>query len=209
MRLYSYWRSTASYRVRIALAWKGIDYIYVPEDLLEGAQQTPFYTAVNPVKAVPSLVLADGRALTQSMAILDYLEELQPAPALLPKGTVARAEARAAALGLATDVHPVNNLKVSQRLLSMGHSEPEVMAWMRHWTSEGLSAFQARIRAETPFAFGDTPSWADICLVAQLYNGHRWGVDMGPFARLLDIERACLELPAFQAAHPETQPDAS
>ncbi|MEM9350064.1 MAG: maleylacetoacetate isomerase [Pseudomonadota bacterium] len=209
MKLYSYWRSTTSYRVRIALAWKGVEYEYVAVNLLEGDQRSDAYASVNPIKGVPTLKLPGGRVLTQSMAILDYLEDVYPKPALLPFQPSARADVRAAAMVMATDVHPVNNLKVGQKLKSMGHSQEEVVAWMMHWMQEGLTAFQSLISPNAAYCFGDEVTWADICLVAQLYNAHRWGVDLTAFDRLAEIERRCLELPAFQAAHPDNQPDAS
>ena len=209
MKLYSYWRSTTSYRVRIALAWKEVEYEYVAVDLLAGAQREPGYEAVNPIKGLPALELPSGRVLTQSMAILEYLEDIYPKPSLLPFQPSARAEVRAASLVMATDVHPVNNLKVGQKLKSMGHSQSDVVDWMKHWMGEGLPAFQALIWPKTPYCFGNDPTWADICLVAQLYNAHRWGVDMTGLERLLEIEERCLALPAFRAAHPDNQPDAS
>ena len=209
MKLYSYWRSTTSYRVRIALNLKGIVYDTVPVDLVAGAQKAPDYTALNPVAGVPTLVLDDGTTLTQSMAILEWLETVHPEPALLPRDPQKAANVRAAALIMATDVHPVNNLKVVQTLKGMGHSQDDVLAWMHDWMERGMSAYQQLLPDGTEFSFGDTPTLADICLVAQLYNAHRWGVDLSPFARLVDIETRCLALPAFDAARPENQPDAA
>ncbi|MBV7410871.1 maleylacetoacetate isomerase [Maritimibacter sp. DP1N21-5] len=208
MKLYTYWRSTTSYRLRIALNLKGIDYESAPVNLVAGAQREAGYAAVNPGLGVPALELEDGRVLTQSMAILDWLEEVQPEPALLPRDPVDRAHVRAAAFGIATDIHPVNNLRVIGRLKAMGHGPDETTAWMNHWMSEGFTAFQSLIRPDTPFCFGETPGLADLCLVPQLYNAHRWGTDLDPFARLTEIEARCLALPAFQAARPEAQPDA-
>lgn len=208
MKLYSYWRSTTSYRIRVALSWKGLAYEYVAVDLLSGAQRDAGYAALNPVMGVPTLEV-DGRFLTQSMAILDYLEAECPEPALMPRNPFERARALSAALVMATDTHPLNNLKVGQKLKSMGHSQEEVISWMNGWTRQGLVAFQRLIDPKAPFSFGETPTWPDICLVAQLYNAHRWGADLAGLRRLLDIESRCLELPAFQAAHPDSQPDAS
>ena len=209
MILYSYWRSTTAYRVRIALALKGLEAEIVPLNLLEGAQKTEAYVALNPIKGVPTLVTTDGVALTQSLAILDYLDATAPVPALLPEDPLQRARVLGAALVMATDTHPVNNLKVLQQLKAMGHSQEECIAWMTHWMVEGLTAFDALLVDDgTPFCFGDAPTLADICLVAQLYNAHRWGVSMAPFPRLAEIEQRCLALPAFAAAHPDLQPDA-
>lgn len=209
MRLYTYWRSTTSYRVRIALNLKGIDYASVPVDLVAGEQRSDAYAGVNPGRGVPALVLDDGTTLTQSMAILDWLEETHPEPALLPADPIERAHVRAAALGIATDIHPVNNLRVVGRLKSMGHTQDEATDWMNHWMTEGFAAFQTLILPDTPFCFGDAPGLADICLVPQLYNARRWGTDLAPFARLTEIEGRCLALPAFDAARPEAQADAT
>lgn len=210
MTLYSYWRSTTSYRVRIALNLKGLPYDTVPVDLVAGAQRAPDYVAMNPGQGVPTLVLEDGTALTQSLAILDYLEHVSPDPALLPAEPVLRARVLATAHTVAMDIHPVNNLKVVNRLKTEhGVSADQGVAWMRHWMEEGLQAYQTLIPDGPAFSFSDTPLLCDICLVAQLYNAHRWGVDLTPFARLLEIEKQALMLPAFDAARPENQPDAA
>lgn len=209
VKLYTYWRSTTSYRVRVALNLKGIDYASVPVDLVAGAQKDPAYTALNPAAGVPTLVLDDGTVLTQSMAILEWLESTRPAPALLPADPVAAAQVRAAAMVVACDIHPVNNLKVGAKLKSMGHNQDDVVSWMNDWMSRGFVAFQDLIPKDTAYCFGDSPGLADICLIPQLYNAHRWGCDLGPFPRLTEIEARCLALPAFDAAHPETQPDAA
>lgn len=210
LKLYSYWRSTTSYRVRIALNLKGLAYDTVPVDLVAGDQRAPDYVALNPSKGVPALVLDDGTVLTQSMAILDYLDHLAPEPALLPPDPILHAKVNAAAQVIAMDIHPVNNLKVVSRLKSEhGLSGDDGTAWMCHWMTEGFHAYQAMLPSGLAFSFGDTPMLCDICLVAQLYNAHRWGVDMTPFARLLETEEHALNLPAFDAARPENQPDAT
>jgi len=209
MKLYSYWRSTTSYRVRIALNLKGFGYDIVPVDLVKGEQRAPEYAVINPGRGVPVLELDDGTHLKQSLAIIDYLDRLRPDPSLLPAAPLARARVMAAAHQVALDIHPVNNLRVVQHLETMGHSKAEVVDWMVHWMHEGLSAYQAMIRPDTHFSFGDTPDLADICMVAQLYNGRRWGLDLAPFSRIVEIEQACLALPAFDAARPENQPDAT
>lgn len=208
MKLYTYWRSTTSYRVRIALNLKQVDYTSVPVNLVDGLQKAPDYTALNPSQGVPTLVLDDGTVLTQSMAILDWIEDVYPRPALLPDSAIERAQVRAAALGIATDIHPVNNLRVVSQLKSMGHDGPEVVTWMNDWMTRGFAAFEQMIAPDTPFCFGDTPGLADLCLIPQLYNAHRWGCDLAPFTRLTDIEKRCLALPAFDHARPENQPDA-
>lgn len=208
LKLYTYWRSTTSYRVRIALNMKGLAYESHPVNLVKGVQRNAEYQAMNPGKGVPVLELDDGTVLTQSLAILDYLDRVYPDPALLPSTPIERAKVMAAAHVIALDIHPVNNLRVVQHLGKMGHSKADGVEWMVHWMNEGLTAFQAMLPGDTRFAFGDTPTLADICLVSQLYNGHRWGVDMAPFARLIEIEETCLALPAFADARPEAQPDA-
>lgn len=208
LKLYTYWRSTTSYRVRIALNLKGVPFESCPVNLVKGEQRSAAYQAMNPGKGVPVLELEDGTKLTQSLAILDYLDRAYPDPALLPDDPIARAKVMAAAHVIALDIHPVNNLRVVQHLDGMGHSKAESVDWMVHWMNEGLTAFQAMLPQGTRFSFGDMPSLADICLVSQLYNGHRWGVDMTPFARLTEIEETCLALSAFADARPEVQPDA-
>ena len=206
--LYSYWRSTTSYRVRIALDLKGVAHRIKPIDLVNGAQASQSYATLNPIKGVPTLALKNGQLITQSMAILRYLDVAFPDPPLWPDDAVLAAQAEAAALVVATDIHPVNNLKVGARLKEMGHSQDEVVTWMNHWMREGLLAFQRLIDGGT-YCFGDMPTIADICLIPQLYNAHRWGTDLAGLDRLLDIEKTCLALAAFKNAHPEAQPDAT
>jgi len=211
VKLYSYWRSTAAYRVRIALNLKGLSYETVPVHLLEdgGQQHTPEYTALNPSHLIPTLVLEDGMPLTQSLAIIDYLEALWASPPLLPADPVERAQVQAAAHVMAVDIHPINNLRVVQHLEArFGATRDDSIEWMRHWSAIGFDALQRLLRPDTPFAFGATPTLADICLVAQYYNARRWGLDLGPYARLSEIEQNCLALDAFAAAAPENQPDA-
>ena len=208
MILYSYWRSTTSYRVRIALNMIGLDYEIRPIDLVAGDQRAPLYVALKPCQGVPTLVLEDGRVLTQSMAILDYLAGQHPQTGLLPTEAIERARILAAAHTIALDIHPVNNLRVVAKLKQMGHSQAETTGWMHHWMSEGFRAYLALIRDDTTFSFGDTPTLADICLTAQMYNAHRWGLDLTPFKRLQRIEQNCLAIDAIDRARPENQPDA-
>jgi len=207
--LYSYWRSTTSYRVRIALNLKQFAYEQVSVDLVAGEQRTEEYSALNPGQGVPALVLEDGSVLTQSMAILDWLDRTHPDPALLPEEPVQRAQALAAALGIATDIHPVNNLRVVAKLKGLGHSQDEAVAWMNDWMARGFSAFAQLIRNDTPYCFGEAPGLADICLIPQLFNARRWELDLSPFRRLTEIEAQCLALAAFDNARPENQPDAT
>ena len=211
MKLYSYWRSTAAYRVRIALNMKGLGYETVPVHLLEdgGQQHAPDYVALNPSHLVPTLVLDDGTPLTQSLAICEYLDITNPEPPLLPTDPVQRAHVKAAALVVAADIHPVNNLRVVQHLGAKFSATPDDKAQlMRHWMKVGFDALQQMVRTDTPFAFGDAPGFADICITAQYYNARRWDLDLTPYARLTEIEQNCLALPAFDAARPENQPDA-
>ena len=208
MKLYSYWRSTTSYRVRIALNLKGLAFETQAINLVDGAHRRADYAVISPGKGVPALELPDGTFLSQSMAILEWLDETHPQPPLLPGDAAARARIRAAALSIATDIHPVNNLRVINRLKAMGHGADEAVSWMNAWMKEGFEAFHAMIEPDAPFCFGHQPTLADLCLVPQLYNAHRWGCDLTPFSRLTEIEKRCLSLAAFDAARPENQPDA-
>lgn len=210
--LYSYWRSTAAYRVRIALNIKGVAHRLQTVDLVQdgGQQHAPDYVALNPGHLVPSYVLGDGTVLTQSLAIIDYLESQVPSPALLPDDPVQRAQTLAAAHVVAMDIHPVNNLRVVQHLGETFGATPDAKAaWMHRWMAKGFDALQTMVRPDTKYAFGNTPGLADICLVAQMYNAHRWGLDLTPYTRLTEIKQACLALDAFHNASPETQPDAA
>ncbi len=211
MKLYSYWRSSAAYRVRIGLNLKQIAYEIMPIHLLRdgGEQLKPAYRKINPNALVPSLELDDGRILTQSLAILDYLEEVHATPPLLPGDPVLRAQIRAAAQVIAMDVHPINNLRILNFLKSrQGLDQDRVKAWVNHWMLQGLTAFGEMIAPSGRFCFGDTPTLADVCLVPQLYNARRWQLDLSDLARLAEIDAACAEISAFAAAAPERQPDA-
>jgi maleylpyruvate isomerase len=208
MILHGYFRSTASWRVRIALGLKGLSATSVFHRLRRGEQRAPDYLAINPQGLVPALVTDDGAVLTQSLAICEYLDELQPDPGLLPDQPLARAKVRAAAQLIASDIHPVQNLKVLQRLRDLGHDEPQVQAWAHAVIDEGLAAFDALLPDDGGrFAFGDRPGLADLCLVPQLGNARRFNVELR-WPRLVQIEAACLELEAFRAAAPNAQPDA-
>ena len=214
LHLYSYWRSSAAYRVRIALALKALAFETLPVHLLKdgGQQHAAAYVQVNPQQLVPVL-LHGRRAIRQSLAIIEYLEEAwTDAPLLLPGTARARGRVRALAQLVACDIHPLNNLRVLQffeRQWNVPQAERD--EWVRHWIVEGLAAFEALV-ADDPatgaFCHGDVPGLADCCLVPQLYNARRFGVDLGPWPTLARIEQACLALPAFKAAAPEAQPDA-
>ncbi|WP_127557638.1 maleylacetoacetate isomerase [Nioella ostreopsis] len=209
MKLYTYWRSSCSYRVRIALDLKGLVWESIPVHLVKGDQRAPSYLAHNPSGFVPTLVLEDGTELVQSLAILDYLEAVWPDPPLLPAEPLARARVLAASHVIAMDTQPVTNVGVVAHLKSAcGTDQQGGIDWMVHFMERNFAAFDKLILPESAFCFGDSPTWADICLIPQLYNAHRWGVDLSRFPRLTEIERAALALPAFDAARPETQPDA-
>ena len=207
MILRGYWRSSAAYRVRIALHWKGLAFESRPVDLRVGAQYEAAYLGLNPQGLVPCL--EDGpAALTQSLAIIEYLEETYPGPPLLPADPVGRAKVRAASLAVACDIHPINNLRVLNYLRDeLGQPPPAVNAWVRHWIAEGFKALEASA-GEGPYLFGPAVTMADLCLVPQLYNARRFEADLSPYPRLIEIEHSLLSLPAFEAARPENQTDA-
>jgi maleylpyruvate isomerase len=209
VKLHGYFRSSAAYRVRIALNLKGVSAEHIAHHLRKGEQWAPDYLAINPQGLVPTLISDDGAGLTQSLAIIEWLDETFSNPPLLPREPLQRARARAFALAIACDLHPVQNLKVLNRLRSLGLAEEVVNAWA-HWVNEeGLAACEQLVAREPgPFCFGGAPTLADICLVPQLGNARRFKVDVGRFARLLEAESAAAALPAFAAARPENQPDA-
>lgn len=210
MKLYGYWRSGAAYRLRIALGLKGLGWQDIPVDLVKGEQRAAEFLAISPIGLVPALELDDGTVLTQSLAILDWLDRLFPKPPLLPPDPVARAQAMAAGMAIAVDTHPIQNVGVVAFLKSAhGVDGQGGIDWMCHWMKRGFGAFQQMCRADTAFAFGGAPGYADICLVPQLYNARRWDMDLTPYPRLTEIEARCLALPAFDAARPENQPDAT
>jgi maleylpyruvate isomerase len=208
MRLHGFFRSTASYRVRIALNLKGIAAEQAFLQLRAGEQRSPGFLALNPQGLVPALELDDGAVLTQSLAICEYLDEIHPQPSLLPVEPLARARVRAFALAIACDIHPVQNLKILERLRTLGLDDDQVTGWARSVIEEGLDACDRLIAGERGrYCFGDGVTLADICLVPQLVNARRFGADLR-WPRLLEIEAACLALPAFADAAPERQPDA-
>ncbi|GGD96842.1 maleylacetoacetate isomerase [Rhizobium anhuiense] len=201
--LYDYWRSSASYRVRIALNLLGVDYRTVPINLLEGAHRRPDYLALNPQGFVPTLVI-DGKTLTQSLAIIEYLAETRPECGLLPSDIADRQKVRALAYAVAMDIHPICNLHVVSHLMTLTDKTDAREEWMKHFITDGLRKLEAMIgNGDGAFSFGDTPTMADLCLVPQVYNARRWGVDLTAFTRIVDIDARCAELPAFQAAHPD------
>jgi maleylpyruvate isomerase len=208
MRLHGYFRSSASYRVRIALNLKGLNAEHLPHHLRKGEQRDPAYLAINPQGLVPTLQ-DQSAIITQSLAIIEWLEEIHPEPPLLPKDPLRRAHVRAFAQVLACDTHPLQNLKVLARLRQLGVPEEKVTDWAAWANREGLAACEALIGDESaPFCFGETPGMADLCLVPQLANARRFGVDVAAFPRLLKAEAAAKNIKAFADAAPERQPDA-
>lgn len=213
MKLYTFFRSSASYRVRIALNLKGISYDRIPIHLRRGGgeQLSAAYRAVNPQALVPALDV-DGRVLTQSLAIIEYLEETHPAPPLLPSDPEDRAVVRSMALTIACEIHPIQNLRVLNYVKKeYRQTDEQVNQWARHWIDLGLEALEQMIVAQPKrgkFCFGDTSTLADVCLVPQLGNARRYGCDLAKYPAILDIEKNCLAIPAFADAAPEKQPDA-
>ena len=210
LTLYGYWRSSAAYRVRLALAWKRLDYLSIPIDLRHGVQSGPDYLARNPQGLVP-LLLDGAAALTQSLAIIEYLDETRPEPPLLPPDPLGRAHVRAAAQLIACDIHPINNLRVLRYLKDpMGHDQAEIDAWARHWIAEGLTAleeFSARFGGR--FVFGDELTLADLCLLPQLYNARRVSLDLASFSRICAIEEEILGTEFLALAHPDAHMNVS
>ncbi len=212
MKLIGYFRSSAAYRVRIALNLKGVAVEHASRHLRRGEQKSPDYAALNPQKLVPALVLDSGEVLTQSLAILEYLEETYPQPPLLPREPVERARVRALALIPTADIHPIQNLRVMGYLREkFGQTEESAFSWSRHWIETGFDAYEATI-ANDPrtgaFSHGDAPTMADLCLIPQVFNAARFKVDMKNYPTIQRIYETCMRLPAFDAAQPAKQPDA-
>ncbi|WP_018152720.1 maleylacetoacetate isomerase [Leeia oryzae] len=214
MELYTYFRSSAAYRVRIALNLKGVQAEYQYVHLLKdgGQQHQPAYQQLNPNETVPTLVTEDG-AITQSLAICEYLEERYPNPPLLPVHSIDRAFVRSIAQTIACDIHPINNLRVLQYLTgTLGISEEQKSQWYAHWVQHGLTALEALLtnRDTTGLCcLGDTPTLADLCLIPQLYNARRFNIDLTPYPTLVRIDAHCQTLSAFAEAAPEKQVDAA
>ena len=213
MKLYDYFRSSAAYRVRIALNFKGL----TPDDrafvhLRMGNHRAQDYLALNPQGLVPALEVDDDRVLTQSLAIIEYLNEIQPEPALLPETPEARARVRAIALSIACEIHPLNNLRVLNYLTgTLGVTDEQKNGWYRYWIDVGFEALETQLgrdRETGTYCHGDRPTIADICLVPQLANARRFKIDLAPYTTLVRIEAACNKLPAFALAAPARQPDA-
>ena len=210
MKLYTYFHSSAAYRVRIALNLKGLPYEMVSVHLTKdgGQQHKPDFHAINPQERVPALVLSSGEVLTQSLAIIAYLDEVEPEPPFLPADALDRAKVRAVAQVVACDIHPLNNLIALQYLKrTLKHEQADIDAWYHHWVIEGFKAIEAMIKP-APYACGAHVTLADICLIPQVFNARRLKVPLDAFPKIVAVEQACLKLPAFDKARPENQPDA-
>lgn len=207
--LHSAWRAGAPYRVRIGLQIKGATYDYAPVDLIAGEQREPAYRAVNPQGLTPALDLGDGAVLAQSLAILEWLEETIPEPPILPRSALDRAMVRRMAGIVACDIHPLNNTRVGRKLSKMGIDQAGITDWIHGWIRDGFDALEPLVAAHGGrFAFGDTPTIADCCLVPQVYSARRFELDVTPWPALVGAADRAVEHPAFVAAHPNNQPDA-
>jgi maleylacetoacetate isomerase len=214
LKLYTYFRSSAAFRVRIALNLKGLAYDPVLVHLPRGEHRRPEYAAVDPQALLPTLV--DGeRALSQSLAIIEYLEETRPEPPLLPADAAGRARVRSLSLLVACEIHPLNNLRTLQHLKrALGQNEEQINAWYRHWIADGFGKLEADLNRDKSgggtgrFCHGDAPTMADCCLVPQVFNAKRYSADLGPYPTLMRIFDACMKLEAFDRAQPSKQPDA-
>jgi maleylpyruvate isomerase len=210
VKLYSYFRSSAAYRVRIALNLKGLAYETISVNLIKdgGHNNRPEYRAVNPQMRVPALVTPTGDVLIQSLAIIEYLDETHPDPPFLPKDPIGRAQVRALAQIIACDIHPLNNVGPLRYLKHEMHQEQGAIdAWYRHWVIAGFEAFESLVRPG-PYSCGGQVTMADLCLVPQVYNARRLKVPLDEFPKIVGIDTACLKLSAFERARPESQPDA-
>lgn len=210
MKLYTYFRSSAAFRVRIALNLKGLSYEPMPVHLTKdgGRHKTAEFKAINPNMRVPALALSTGEVLTQSIAIIEYLDEVYPDPPLLPVDAIERAQVRAIAQLIACDIHPLNNLVALNYLKGpLKHDQAAADEWYRHWVTSGFHALEQMLRP-APYAFGSHVTLADLCVVPQVFNARRFKVDLAPFPRIAAVDAACMKLPAFDKAKPENQPDA-
>ena len=211
MKLYTYFRSSAAFRVRIALNLKGLKYEPLFVHLAKGEHRRPEYASVNAQALLPTLELDDGTRLNQSLAIIEYLDETHPRPALLPEEAKGRARVRALSNLIANEIHPLNNLRVLQHLKrAVGQTEEQVNAWYRHWIADGLAKFEAELVSgkKSRFCYGDAPTIADCCLVPQIFNAKRYSCDLAPYPNTVRVFDECMKLEAFDRAQPAKQPDA-
>jgi maleylacetoacetate isomerase/maleylpyruvate isomerase len=211
VKLYTYFRSSAAFRVRIALNLKGLAYQPAFVHLAKGEHRNPDYSRVNPQALVPTLELDDGTRLNQSLAIIEYLDETHPKPALLPQDAKARARVRSLSDLVACEIHPLNNTRVLQHLKrALGQDEDHVNTWYRHWIADGLARFEAQLSFGNKgrFCFGESPTMADCCLVPQIFNAKRYSCDLAPYPTTMRVFEECMKLDAFDRAQPAKQPDA-
>jgi maleylacetoacetate isomerase len=212
VKLYTFFRGSSPFRVRIALNLKGLAYDSASVHLAKGEQRKPPYSAINPQSLVPALVLDDGQVLTQSLSIIEYLDETHPQPPLLPKDALGRARVRMLALIVACEIHPLNNARTLAHLRKvMSQTEDQVNAWYRHWVADGLAKVEASLNhfpGTGRFCHGDSPTLADCCLVPQVFNAKRFECDTKPYPTVMRIFDECMKLEAFDRAQPAKQPDA-
>jgi maleylacetoacetate isomerase len=210
MKLYNYFRSSASFRVRIALELKGLSYDYLPVHLVKGEHKNDSYAAVSPTGLVPALVTDSGDVLEQSMAIIEYLDETHPEPPLLPRDPLGRAKVRALSQLIACEIHPLNNLRVLKYLVrELKLDEETKNTWYRHWVRTGLEAFERELSRlpQSTYCYGNTPTMADCCLVPQIFNGRRVNTPEDGLPRTMAVFDACMQHPAFKKAQPSSCPD--
>jgi maleylacetoacetate isomerase len=209
LKLYTYFRSSAAFRVRIALNLKGLKYEPVFVHLAKGEHRGGAYPQVNPQALLPTLELDDGTRLTQSLAIIEYLDEKHPQPPLVPKDALARARVRSLSLLIAAEIHPLNNLRVLQHLKRLGQTQEQIDAWYRHWIADGLGKLEAELKGKAgKFCHGDAPTMADCCLVPQIFNAKRYNCDLTPYPATVRVFEECMKLEGFDRAQPAKQPDA-
>ena len=210
MKLYTYFRSSAAFRVRIALNLKGLAYQPVFVHLAKGEHRAAPYGKVNPQALLPTLELDDGTRISQSLAIIEYLDETHPVKPLIPKDALAKARVRSLSYLIASEIHPLNNLRVLQHLKrALGQNEDQVNTWYRHWIADGLAKLEAELGSNSgKFCHGDTPTMADCCLAPQIFNAKRYQSDLAPYPQTMRVFEACMQLEAFDRAQPSKQPDA-
>jgi maleylacetoacetate isomerase len=209
LKLYTYFRSSAAFRVRIALNLKGLKYEPVFVHLAKGEHRAAQFAEVNAQALLPTLELDDGTRLNQSLAIIEYLDEKHSQPALVPKEPLARARVRSLSYLVAAEIHPLNNLRVLQHLKRIGQTQEQIDTWYRHWIADGLAKFEADVKGGAgKFCHGDAPTMADCCLVPQIFNAKRFNSDLAPYPTTMRIFDACMKLEAFDRAQPSKQPDA-